>query len=68
MIQFYAAIWPDFTPPLTTLTDKLIADNRQLDDGPNFCPHVPGSGVQNLKSDPGWIEFPIHPLILDMLE
>lgn len=67
-------IVPNFRLPddalsrLRTLTDKLIADNSQLDDGPIFCPHVPGSGVQNLKSRPGWIEFPTHPLILDMLE
>ena len=53
---------------LQSLTERLIADNAELGDEPMTSPHVPGSGVQNLKSDPAWIEFPTHPPILDMIE
>jgi ectoine hydroxylase-related dioxygenase (phytanoyl-CoA dioxygenase family) len=31
-------------------------------------PHVPGSGIQALKSPDGWMEFAAHPAILDIVE
>ncbi|MBM85809.1 MAG: phytanoyl-CoA dioxygenase [Rhodospirillaceae bacterium] len=53
---------------LRSLTDRLIADNPHLGDEPMACPHVPGSGIQNLNCDEGWLEFPTFPAIVDMLE
>lgn len=50
------------------LTHKLVADNPHLRDVPMTCPHVPGSGVQGLKSTPEWLEVSATPAILDMLE
>jgi ectoine hydroxylase-related dioxygenase (phytanoyl-CoA dioxygenase family) len=32
------------------------------------CPHVPGNGVQGLRSFDGWMEFAAHPGILDLVE
>ena len=53
---------------LRSLADQLIADNPHLGDEPVASPHVPGSGVQNVKSDPAWIGLPTFPPILDMVE
>ena len=58
----------DVLERLRALSGKLIADNAHLGDEPIACPHVPGSGVQKMKSDPGWIEFPTHGPIVDMVE
>jgi ectoine hydroxylase-related dioxygenase (phytanoyl-CoA dioxygenase family) len=47
---------------------KLVADNPALADKMMNLPHIPGAGVQGLKSDPGWMEFATHPVIVDMVE
>ena len=65
---------PEFRLPphklehLQSLAARLIADNPHMGDEPVASPHVPGSGVQNVKSDPAWIDVPTYPLILDMME
>lgn len=65
---------PEFRLPteklalLQELADKLIADNPQMGDEPITSPHVPGSGIQSVKSDPRWIQIPTFPPILDMVE
>ncbi len=53
---------------LQLLAKKLIANNPKMGDQPMASPHVPGSGVQGLKSDPRWIEIPRLRPILDMME
>lgn len=53
---------------LQSLAERLVAENRHLGDEPMASPHVPGSGVQSLKSDPAWIEIPTYAPILDMVE
>ena len=58
----------DMLERLRGLADKLVAENGHLGHEPMISPHVPGSGVQGLRSDPGWMEFPTHPPILDMVE
>lgn len=58
----------DVLERLRGLSRKLIADNAHLGDEPIACPHVPGSGIQKMQSDPGWIEFPTHAPIVDMVE
>ena len=40
----------DMLERLQDLSTKLIADNAHLGDEPIACPHVPGSGVQKMKS------------------
>jgi ectoine hydroxylase-related dioxygenase (phytanoyl-CoA dioxygenase family) len=52
---------------LRDLADRLIRDNGHLGDEPLASPHVPGSGVQHLKSDPSWIGFPTYEPIVDMI-
>ena len=59
---------PDELQRLQSLTARLIADNPHMGDEPVASPHVPGSGVQNVKSDPAWIDIPTLPPILDMME
>ena len=59
---------PDELERLQSLTARLIADNPHMGDEPVASPHVPGSGVQNVKSDPAWIDIPTLPPILDMME
>ena len=65
---------PEFRLPpgtlahLQSLAARLIADNPHMGDEPVASPHVPGSGVQNVKSDPAWIDIPTFPPILDMME
>ena len=58
---------PDKLGQLKQLADQLIADNAHLGDEPMASPHVPGSGVQGLKSDPAWLDIPTDPSILDMV-
>jgi ectoine hydroxylase-related dioxygenase (phytanoyl-CoA dioxygenase family) len=53
---------------LQRLTERLCADNPHLVDTPLTCPHVPGSGVQRLKSSPEWLELSTHSGVLDMVE
>lgn len=53
---------------LQRLTRDILADNPHLRDTPITCPHVPGSGVQGLKSSPEWLELSTTPAILDMME
>lgn len=53
---------------LQSLAARLIADNPHLGDEPVASPHVPGSGVQNVRSDPAWIEIPTFPPLLDLVE
>lgn len=53
---------------LRALLVKLVTDNPDYADVLMQCPHVPGNGVQGLKSGPGWMEFAAHPAILDMVE
>ena len=65
---------PDFRLPadkleqLQRLATKLIADNPQMGDEPIASPHVPGSGTQNITSDPAWRAFPTYAPVLDMVE
>ena len=65
---------PDFRLPhaqltlLQELTSKLIDENPHLGDEPMASLHVPGSGAQNLKSDPRWIGIPTFPPLLNMME
>lgn len=59
---------PAMLKRLQRLSRKLIADNTHLGDEPIACPHVPGSGIQKMRSDPDWITFPTHPPIVDMVE
>jgi chlorinating enzyme len=53
---------------LRDLCLKLVADNPKYADYLMQSPHVPGNGVQGLKTTPGWMEFAAHPLVLDMIE
>jgi ectoine hydroxylase-related dioxygenase (phytanoyl-CoA dioxygenase family) len=53
---------------LQRLTERLVADNPHLLDQPMTCPHVPNSGVQGLRSSPGWLDICTHPAVLDMVE
>ena len=53
---------------LRELAEDLIERNTHLGDAPLASPHVPGSGTQNLRSDPRWMNFPTDPDILDMVE
>lgn len=53
---------------LQALTLKLVADNPNLSDRHMVGPHVPGSGTENLKSSPGWMDIATHPDIVDMIE
>ena len=53
---------------LQELANKLIEDNPQMGDEPITSPHVPGSGIQSVRSDPRWIQIPTFPPILDMVE
>lgn len=65
---------PDYRLPpgdlaaLQALTDRIVADNPHLADVPMSCPHVPGSGIQQLKSTAGWLPLSLHADILDMVE
>ena len=59
---------PDRLAHLQSLAARLIADNPHMGDEPVASPHVPGSGVQNVKSDPAWIDIPTFAPILDMME
>ncbi len=53
---------------LRELSDRLIESNRHLeDDEPMASPHVPGSGVQGLRSEDGWLDIAGHSEILDMV-
>ncbi|PPR58999.1 MAG: hypothetical protein CFH10_01942 [Alphaproteobacteria bacterium MarineAlpha4_Bin2] len=53
---------------LQELADKLIAENPAIGDEPIASPHIPGSGIQRVKTDPRWLEIPTFPPILDMVE
>jgi chlorinating enzyme len=53
---------------LQGLMAKLAADNPALLNEPIIGPHLPGSGVQRLKAEPGWMDIATHPRILDMVE
>lgn len=59
---------PDKLALLQGVASNLIAGNPQMGDEPMASPHVPGSGVQSLKSDPRWLEIPTFPPVLDMME
>jgi len=59
---------PDKLSHLQSLAARLIADNPHMGDEPVASPHVPGSGVQNVRSDPAWIDVPTFAPILDMVE
>ena len=65
---------PSFRLPAENLTllqllaNKLIAKNPKIGDQAMASPHVPGSGMQGVKSDPRWTEFATLPPILDMME
>ena len=53
---------------LQSLAARLISDNPHLGDEPVASPHVPGSGVQNVRSGPAWIDVPTFPPLLDLVE
>ena len=59
---------PERLAHLQSLAARLIEDNPHMGDEPVASPHVPGSGVQGVKSDPAWIEVPTLPPLLDMME
>ena len=59
---------PDKLTQLQSLAARLIADNPHMGDEPVASPHVPGSGVQNVRSEPAWVEIPTFPPLLDMVE
>ena len=65
---------PEFRLPedtlahLQSLAARLIADNPHMGDEPVASPHVPGSGVQDVRSDPAWVEIPTFPPLLDLVE
>ena len=52
---------------LQALMARLAADNPELVDRPIASPHLPGSGVQGLKVQGGWLEVATDPPILDMV-
>lgn len=52
---------------LQRLVAALAEDNPGLLDKPIIGAHLPGSGVQGLKVEPGWIDIATHPRILDMV-
>ncbi len=53
---------------LREMTDRLIERNGHLEpDEPMASPHVPGSGLQGLESEPGWRDVATHGDILDMV-
>ena len=52
---------PDRLAHLQSLAARLIADNPHMGDEPVASPHVPGSGVQNVRSNPAWTEIPTFP-------
>lgn len=52
---------------LQALTERIVADNPHLADSPMACPHVPGSGIQGLKSSDAWLPLSLHPDILDIV-
>lgn len=58
----------DRVAQLQDLSTRLISDNPDMGDEPVASPHVPGSGVQNVKSEPDWLRIPTFPPILDMME
>lgn len=58
----------DETARLRTLIQDLAADNPRYADYLMQSPHVPGNGVQGLKTSPGWMEFAAHPALLDIVE
>jgi Phytanoyl-CoA dioxygenase (PhyH) len=58
----------DLLTKLQALTLKLVEDNPGLTNQHMVGPHVPGSGTQNLKSGPGWMDIATHSDILDMIE
>ena len=53
---------------LQALTAEIVADNPHLADVPMSCPHVPGSGIQGLKSSAAWLPLSLHPDLLDIVE
>lgn len=59
---------PDRLAHLQALAARLIADNPHMGDEPVASPHVPGSGVRNVRSDPAWIELPTFPPLLELVE
>lgn len=53
---------------LQALTLKLVEENADLTGQHMVGPHIPGSGIQNLKSTQGWLDIATHPDIVDMIE
>lgn len=53
---------------LRHLMARLAEDNPDLLDQPIIGAHLPGSGVQSLKTEPGWLDIATHPRILDIVE
>jgi hypothetical protein len=56
------------TARLQALTIKLVDDNPTLINQHMVAPHVPGSGVQYLKSVEGWMDIAVYPDIVDVIE
>ena len=52
---------------LQRLMGRLAGDNPHLLDKPVIGAHLPGTGVQGLKVERGWIDIATHPRILDMV-
>ena len=50
---------PEDLATLQALTERIVVDNPHMADVPMSCPHVPGSGTQNLEAAPGWL--PVAP-------
>jgi hypothetical protein len=53
---------------LQTLMASLVAENPGLINKPIVSPHVPGGGVQELKTSGDWMDIATHPSIVDMVE
>jgi len=52
---------------LQRLMESLADANPDLLDKPIIGAHLPGSGVQGLQVEPGWIEIATQPQVLDLV-
>lgn len=59
---------PALLDKLATLTAQVVHDNPGKVDQPLLGVHIPGSGTQDLRLPPGFVDVATHPDILDMME
>lgn len=50
---------------LRRLSEALVKSNAHLGQVPLACPHVPGSGLQKLRAEAGWLDYPTIPGIVE---